>query len=166
MLKILIYSGILLSLIFVAWIDFRHKKISNNWSIFNLIAFVGLVSFSPLHHLSFELFVYPGILLLSGFVLFTLKVMGGGDAKYLATLFLLLPIEWQSPFFELLILSTALVGCMLIIVNILRNYSMVIKELRNRNLEGLRSCFGTRFSYAPVILLAWLWFAVDYRILN
>lgn len=160
------YFAILFSLIIVAWIDFKTKKISNRWSIANLIAFVGLVAFSPLHQLSLAVFIYPALMFGLGFVLFILKVMGGGDAKYLASLFLLLPLEWQPIFFELLALSTCLVASMLIVVNILRNYSKVREEIRNRNLKGLSSCFGTRFSYAPVILFAWVWFAIKQNVIN
>ena len=160
------YLGILLCLVAVAWIDFKTQKISNRWSLFNLIAFVGLLFVSPLHQLNFSTFIYPGLMLTVGFLLFVLRVMGAGDAKYLASLFLVIPLKWQAPFFELLALSTCLVASVLIIVNILRNYSKVIREIRNRNLKGISSCFGTRFSYAPVILFAWVWFALEFRILN
>jgi prepilin peptidase CpaA len=160
------YFGILLCLVAVAWIDFRTQKISNRWTLLNLIAFVGLLLFSPLHPLSFSVLIYPVLMLMVGFVLFVLNVMGAGDAKYLASLFLIIPLTWQAPFFELLALSTCLVASVLIIVNILRNYSKVIKEIRNRNLKGLSLCFGTRFSYAPVILFAWLWFALQLRIVS
>jgi prepilin peptidase CpaA len=162
----LTYLGILLCLVAVAWIDIKTQKISNRWTLLNLIVFVGLLILSPLHPLTFSTLIYPVLMLMVGFVLFILNVMGAGDAKYLASLFLIIPLTWQAPFFELLVLSTCLVASVLIIVNILRNYSRVIREIRNRNLKGLSSCFGTRFSYAPVILFAWLWFAVQLRILS
>jgi prepilin peptidase CpaA len=166
MAQYLSYFGILLCLVAVAWIDFKTQKISNRWTLLNLIVFVGLLFLSPLHPLTFSVLIYPALMLTVGFVLFVLNVMGAGDAKYLASLFLIIPFTWQAPFFELLALSTCLVASVLIIVNILRNYSKVIREIRNRNLKGLSSCFGTRFSYAPVILFAWLWFAIELRILS
>ncbi len=162
----LTYFSILVCLVAVAWIDFRTKKISNHWTLFNLISFVGLVAFSPLHHLNLHTFIYPVLILLTGFVLFTLNVMGGGDAKYISTLFLLIPQQWHAAFLERLVISTCLIACMLIIVNISRNYSKVIKEVQLRNLKGLSSCFGTRFSYAPVVLFAWLWFAAEINLIN
>lgn len=166
MLVLELYLGVLASLFIVAWVDFKTTKISNYWIILNLIVFIGLSIFSPHHHPTFSHFIYPVVILFTGFFLFMLKVMGAGDAKYLFTLFLLLPTVLHKPFFELLVLSTCLIGCMLLIVNFLRSRDKIILAFKAQGLRGLSACFGTRFSYAPVILFAWIWLAIKFKLLN
>ena len=161
-----LYLGVLISLGIVAWVDFKTSKISNNWSILNLTAFVGLVVLSPDYTLNLTLFLYPVIILITGFFLFVLKIMGAGDAKYLFSLFLIIPQRWHAEFLELLVLSTCLIGCMLLIVNFLRSRDKIFSAFKAQGLKGLSACFGTRFSYAPVILFGWIWLGIKFKILS
>ena len=154
-----IYLFLTIQLIAVSYIDFKEKKIPNMWSFINVATFIGfLFIFPDLYSLSFETFVFPITWILVGFVLFALKIMGGGDSKYLATFFLLVPQPYHEEEFLCLAYSTIIVGLYVFAQNIFKNYENIKLAFLHRNLSLIKSVFGTRFSYAPVILISWIWF--------
>jgi prepilin peptidase CpaA len=97
-----------------------------------------------------------------GFLLFLLNIMGGGDSKYLASLFLIIPLQAQNQFLNFLLISTIFVGFMFFLRNVYKHRVMLIASLRLKDKQGVKSCFGTKFAYAPVILIAWIFLGVNY----
>ena len=161
-MKLFIYIPLLLQLLVVAVIDFRSKKISNYWIMLNMVIFAGLLIFMPdLYSLIFDTFLLPVIFLIVGFILYLLKIMGAGDAKYLFSFFLLIPLNRQSLMLESLLYSVILVGLSLIIMTVARYAKEIMIVLYTKNWKGLSGMFGSKFPLAPVILIAW--FLVGWR---
>lgn len=89
--------------------------------------------------------------------------MGGGDSKFLTTFFLIVPLSLQDKVFYNLLLSTIGIGFFFLIQNTINNHEVLIKSIKERNVDGIKSCFGTKFAYAPVILIAWMWLGWDLK---
>lgn len=168
MLPIVVYIFISIQLLFVAYIDFKTKKISNVWMLINFIFFVVLTFVFPLSYTwSIQVFIFPMAFLFVGFSLFMLNIMGGGDSKYLSSLYLLVPLEHQEVTFVYLLYATILVGSTLLLFNILKNLDIIIHHFKMRDIAGIKRIFGKKFTYAPVIFIAWMWFGwQNYKILS
>jgi prepilin peptidase CpaA len=153
-----IYVFLLIELVFVALIDFKTKKISNYWSIVNLVFFTMTFFIFPEQYiLSFEIFLMPAVILVAGFGLYLLQIMGAGDSKYLFTFYLLTPFAFQEMAFVYLALSTIIIGLCILTYNALKNFSNFIFAIRTWDKAIFRQIFGTKFTYAPVILFSWMW---------
>ncbi len=159
MLPWLVYIFISFQLLFVAYIDFKTKKISNMWMLINSIFFLVLILVFPdQYSFNFQVFVIPFAFLFVGFALFLMNIMGGGDSKYLSSLYLLVPLKFQEITFVYLLYSTILVGSILLLVNILKNFDTIVLHLKMKDIVGIKKIFGKKFTYAPVIFIAWMWF--------
>jgi len=157
-----IYWLLAIELAAVAWGDVRTQKIPNFWSLLNLLCFGALLILMPEHYpLAWETFLYSFVFLAVGFLLFLLRIMGGGDSKFLFSFFLLIPVVLQPRALILLLLSTILIGGFLLLTNIGRNHERIVAYLKSGYIRGIKECFGTKFSFAPVILLAWLWLGYE-----
>jgi prepilin peptidase CpaA len=159
-----IYLFILIELIFVAWGDYKTRKISNYWSILNILCFPILVLLLPtVYILDPNVFIYSAVFLLIGFLLFLIKVMGGGDGKFLATFILLVPISLQPKVLNLLLMSTILVASIFLIKNTTLNFSKIVRSLKDYDFITVKSFFGSKFAFAPVILMAWILLGWDLK---
>ncbi|MBT7608568.1 MAG: hypothetical protein HN576_02355 [Bacteriovoracaceae bacterium] len=153
-----IYLFLLVELFFVAVIDFKTKKISNLWSIINLCFFIlSFFLFPNQYILSLKLFFIPGCILLGGFGLYLLKIMGAGDSKYLFTFFLLTPLAVHETVFVYLAVSTVIIATCILIYNSIKNFSNFIFAIKTFDKALFKQIFGTKFTYAPVILFSWMW---------
>ncbi|MCO4794968.1 MAG: prepilin peptidase [Bacteriovoracaceae bacterium] len=152
----------MMELLLVAYGDIRFKKIPNYWSIINIGIFILLtVLFPEYYRWELKTFLFPVVFFLVGFALFVLKIMGGGDAKYLVTFYLLTPVLLHESAFIFLMLSTIIVGLFLLIMNTLNNFEKIIHALRIMDIATIKQIFDTKFSYAPVILISWMWFGFE-----
>lgn len=142
-------------LIIVSIIDLKIKKISNYWTLVNILV---AVSFYLLGDVSFEwkVLIFPLGSIIIGFVLFLLRIMGAGDSKYLASLFLVLPWTYQQKYLENVLLSTILVGGILLITKVALRFSRIKGYALSFHIKGVLQEIRSHFSYAPVLLLAWL----------
>jgi len=148
---------ILAQLLIVSWIDIRTKKISNLWVPANIaIALIFYFLFPSSFPFSWQLFYFPLGFIVGGFLLFLVGIMGAGDSKYLAGFFLLVPVDLHFIFFTKLIIATMVVGAVLLANSIIKNFSQIRSFLWAQYWQGLRNIIKSNFSYAPVILLAWL----------
>ena len=158
-----LYLFILIELTFVSIGDFKTRKISNWWSILNISFFILLLFIFPEEFpFSWNTLIYSGSFLLMGFILFAVKVMGGGDAKFLATFILLIPEKLHLLFFESLFSSTIVFAGFFTLKNIMKNRKDIAAYMRSFYFKGVKSFFGTKFAYAPVILLAWVLIGIDF----
>src|SRR5690606_33113567 len=142
----------------VAWFDFRTRKISNIWPATNLLLALLLPFIIPeiyQHH--WELWLVPLAFIGVGFILFRLNIMGAGDSKYLFALFLLLPQKLHENFLLKLLAVTVFVGAILLGFRIMTKWSEIKLWFYTRS-GSLREIFGEKFTYGPVILVAWIWF--------
>ncbi|HXH31628.1 MAG TPA: prepilin peptidase [Bacteriovoracaceae bacterium] len=152
-----LYLYLLLQLLAVTFIDIRSRKISNLWPLANLSVAILLYAFlQEQYPLTFRALVFPLGFILIGFPLFLLKIMGAGDSKYLASLFLLLPVTLHESFFEGLVISTVFIGAVLLTMKVATDFRRIGADLRARQWGELRKKLASRFSYAPVILIAWV----------
>lgn len=158
-----IYFFVLIQLIFVSIGDLRTRKIPNIWSLLNISFYILLLLLFPdsfkFHYQSIVLSI---VFLLIGFSLFVLKVMGGGDAKYLSTSALLVPYGVMWTYLEYLFMSTFLFASFFFLKNLVINRKDISSYLRSFYLKGVKSFFGTKFAYAPVILVAWIFLGIKY----
>jgi prepilin peptidase CpaA len=154
---ILAYLLILAELVIVSWIDIKIKKISNFWFVINIVlAVLFHVWLSEVYEFDWTLFIMPISWVFVGFFLFLSKIMGAGDSKYLASLFIAVPVQYHLGLFENLVYSTIVVGLMTILISLIRDFKKIKAYAFSNYWQGLKEFIGTRFSYGPVILLAWL----------
>lgn len=157
MILAIIFALVLLELIFVAWIDYKTEKISNRWIIVNAAASVILhATVRSLYPLSWEVLLFPVGFIVIGFLLYLVNVMGAGDSKFLASLFLVIPLEFHLLFFSKLVISTIVVGACLLIIRIIKNGGTLKAYFVSHYWQGIKQTLKSRFSYAPVIFLAWI----------
>ncbi len=156
-MNLVLYSLLLAELFVVSFIDIRTKKISNLWSIAHMAVFSGLQIFAgELPELTH--FVFPLGMIVVGFILFLFHIMGAGDSKYLASVFLLTPTPLHMPFMEKLLTVTIFVGTILIIMKFVKSAAKIKAYLVTFYFKALKAEIHSRFSYAPVILVAWILF--------
>jgi prepilin peptidase CpaA len=102
--------------------------------------------------------LFPVAFLIVGLGLFALNIMGGGDSKYLSSIYLLIPLGFQDTAFLYLLYTTVIVGSSLLLFNSLKNFDKIVLMLRIGDAKGIKKIFGKKFTYAPVIFIAWMWF--------
>lgn len=158
MIPLPIYIALFGQLLIVSWIDIKKKKISNYWSLLNIVLFIVFIFIFP-NYYGFQLntFIYPITFISVGFLLFAIKIMGAGDAKYLFSFFLLIPKVMQDYFFLTLLWTTIIIGLSSLTITIVQNLSKIIFAFKTQQILSLREIFGSKFPYAPVIFLAWMW---------
>ncbi|MGE3609453.1 MAG: prepilin peptidase [Bacteriovoracaceae bacterium] len=161
-MNLLLVIAITMEILIVAYLDFKLKKISNYWVVLNIIlSAVFYLFWSTQYPWSWELFLFPVGFVFLGFVLFLMNIMGAGDSKYLASLFLIIPVEYHLPFFEKIIYSTLIVGAISLIIKIFQNFRKMKVFIFSYYWAGVKDIIKSRMSYAPVIFLAWLLFGVS-----
>lgn len=162
MIPLPFYLFILIELIFVTVIDIKHRKIANLWSLLNIgVAAILFILFPKFYPVSVETFQYTMVFLMAGFLLFRLKIMGGGDSKFLASFFLIVPLEKQDQVFFQLLIATIFIGVIMFSLNTFMNRKKLVQSLKEKDIEGVKSCFGSKFAYAPVILVTWILFGIS-----
>ena len=161
MVPIPIYFIILIQLLFISYIDVKIRKISNIWPIVNIILFIlCLFIFPDSYKANWEVFIYPVVFILVGFVLFVLKIMGAGDTKYLSTFFLLVPLQGQDIMFIQLAYSTLVVGIVLFAYNSIVNFKKIKSAVILKNIQLIKSAYGKKFAFTPVICVSWFMMGV------
>jgi prepilin peptidase CpaA len=157
-----IYFLILVELFAVSWIDLKIKKISNLWFFLNLSLGIGLHFLQPeLYVWEWATLLFPLGFIVGGFALFILGIMGAGDSKFLASLFLVIPLEHHALMFERLIYTTVLVGCVLLTVKIGRDFKIIKAYALSAYWSGLKASIKSSFSFAPVVFIAWILVGVE-----
>lgn len=156
---LLLFGYLFIQLLGVSYIDIKFRKISNYWSLLNIGLFIlGLIVFPDYYKFALKTFFYPVAFLGVTFVLFAFKIMGGGDSKYLFSFFLLVPESHHEDFMIYLLYTTVVIGFVLLIYNTIRNFAKIFASVRIMDLRGIKSAYGTKFAYAPVILISWIVF--------
>jgi prepilin peptidase CpaA len=153
----LLYGFIALQLFIVAWIDLKSKVISNYWHFLNIFSGIILYIFmTEIFLLTWNLLLFPVGFILVGFLLFWVGIMGAGDSKYLASLYLIIPPDKHFPFFESLLVCTIAAGAFLLSYRTIKNFKTLRAYVWSRHWQGIKEVIKSEFSYAPVIFLAWL----------
>lgn len=146
----------------MGWIDLKTEKISNKWVMLNIVLSVVLhLAFMEYYPFSLELFLFPSGFIGIGFILYLMNVMGAGDSKFLASLFLIIPLEFHLMFFEKLVFSTVATGAILLTFRIIKNSSTLKTYYISRYWPGIKETLKSRFSYAPVICVAWILLGIN-----
>jgi len=131
-MPIIVYIYIALQLLIVAYYDMQSRKIINLWPISNIALFtVFIFLFPKYYHFSISTLAWPLGFFLAGFILFILKIMGGGDSKYLASFYLLVPENLHEEAFMSLAIATLMVGGSVFIKNIMKSLIHHYKTLIN-----------------------------------
>ena len=159
-----LYIFILIELVIVGYLDFKYKKIKNFWSLINIgIYLASLLAFGDYYFFNFKTFIWPFGFLFVGFLLFVLKIMGGGDSKFLFSFFLIIPEKFHEVFFMNLIYATIVVGLLMLIFNTVKNFDKLKLAYIYRSLQYVKDVYGSKFAYAPIIALSWILFGWDIR---
>ena len=162
-----IYCFVAFELFFVSWGDLKRQKIPNYWSLLNLTLFVAFVIFIPDYYkLTLESFSFSIAFLVVGFFLFLTNIMGGGDSKFLATFFLIVPLSLQEELFYYLILSTLIIGGLFFLKSVVLNFRKLYQALIIQDVQTVKKCFGGKFPYAPVIMFSWVWLGYSLYLKN
>ncbi len=157
-----LFYAVSFQLILVAWFDLKKKTISNYWPVLNALTAIAVyLIFPQIFEFSWAIFLFPVGYIVIGFLLFLMGIMGAGDSKYLASLFLVLPVQYHLPFFEKLLIATILIGGILLTFKIVMNFSKLKAYMWAQYWKGLKETIRSKFSYAPVILLAWIFLGVQ-----
>lgn len=160
---LIVFIFVSIQLLVVAYIDFKFKTISNVWFLINSIFFIVLTFLFPqMYVYKISMFIYPIAFLVVGFGLFILKIMGGGDSKYLSSLYLLVPLQYHETVFVFLLYTTVIVGSSLLLFNLIKNFDRIVLLLKIHDVAGIKKIFGKKFTYAPVIFISWMWFGWQY----
>ena len=155
----ILFGSLLFELVIVSAIDVRKKKISNLWSILHVLLFV-VLSFISREWPTWSHFLFPAGLIIVGFVLFLFHIMGAGDSKYLASLFLLVPTPYHMLLMEKLLTVTIFVGTILVIMKFVKSAAKIKAYLMTFYLKAVQTEIHSRISYAPVILVSWILFGI------
>ena len=171
MMSLPIYLFLLVQLLAVSYIDVRERKISNIWPILNICLVIVLLFLFPEQYKFFsagkpyvDQLLFSMVFLLVGFILFLLRIMGGGDSKFLVSLFLIIPYSIQEKAFTHLLLSTIIIGTFILFVNLSKHVDVILDVFRNGNLRRLKMIFGSKFPFAPVILISWIWLGLEIKL--
>ncbi len=156
-----IYSLILLELAIISFIDIRTKKISNFWSIGQLVAAVLLYISFDTYQWSWTVLVYPLIWFVIGFGLFILGIMGAGDSKLIASLYFLIPLSLHHVMLEKILISTIVVGFMNFFIKIIKDFRTIKAYALSAYWQGFWVKMKSSFSFAPVIMMAWILLGVQ-----
>ena len=144
--------------------DLRERKIPNIWALMNIAVYCFVFFFFPtFYDFNLKAMLFPMAFIGVGFVLFVFKIMGGGDSKFLASLFLIIPVKFQDKMFHYLILTTFLIGITFLIRSIWIHRKKLQLSFQRRDINGIKECFGSKFAYAPVVLISWVYLGWDYR---
>jgi prepilin peptidase CpaA len=163
-MKLYLFIFVFLELTVVALGDLKHKTIPNLWSILNIIAFIVLGFMEPeLYSFGWKTYIYSSVFFLVGFSLFLMNIMGAGDTKLLVTLFLLIPTSLQGQYLLMLLHGTVFIGGSMRFYHRIKNYNKIIVYLGTKDVAGLKSCFGSKFPFAPVVWISWLLFGWEVR---
>lgn len=163
MIPLTVFIFVSIQLLVVSYMDIKYKLISNIWSIINIFFFCVLTFVFPHEYkFQFKVIIFPFVFIVVGFTLFILRIMGGGDAKYLATLYLLVPINYQNEVLYYLLSSTIIIGSSLFILNLLKNLDELIKCFSIGDFKKIKTMFGQKFTFAPVIFISWMWYGTKY----
>ncbi len=158
----ILFGVIALELILVSFIDLKTLKISNLWVLLNIGVFVLLSLLVPsIYQWDWNHFIFPVGFIFFGFILFLLDIMGAGDSKYLASLFLIVPLEYHYVYFEKLVQATLIVGALLLTKTLIVHRQKLKAYFYSRYWKGVRDTIRSRFSYGPVMLLGWLLLGVS-----
>lgn len=162
---IVLYSLILVELVFVAYFDMRFKTIKNYWSILNILVYISCLFLMPdLIKFSLSSLIMPLFFLFFGFLLFASNIMGAGDVKFLSTFFLLIPEIYMDSTVLGLIYATILIGGGLVLINTIKNYNAIVAATKSYDFAKIKSFYGTKFSFAPVITISWIYMGVVEKI--
>lgn len=157
MMPISVFLFLFAELVAVSYIDWKYKKISNFWSILNILLFIVVLQVFPeVYVATWQSLIVSMSFLFVGFILFRLNIMGAGDSKFLFSLFLLIPESLQEDCFLYLAISTVLIGVSLLLYNTYKNIDILDKAVKTKNVMLIKQVYGSRFSYAPVVLLSWV----------
>lgn len=163
MIPIPLFLFLLFELIIITYLDFRYRKIPNHYIILNIILYFFFISIFKEHYsIVFSHYIYSIIFFILGFIFFLhpLKIMAGGDSKLLASIFLLLPTDFQDLFLLNLLWVTILVTSICIILNLYENLNNIIEHVRRKNYSQIYE-FGKKIPFTPIILLSWGWLGIE-----
>ncbi|MBF0359761.1 MAG: prepilin peptidase [Oligoflexia bacterium] len=164
-MPISVYIFILIQMAVVGYWDLKTKKISNYWSILNLIVFIIILCiFSDIYILKMAHLKYPFIILIVGIVLFFKNIMGAGDVKYLSSSFLLVPEFYHEKLVWYLLFFTIIFAGVLALKNTFINLGSILTHLKNREFLMIKTFYGTKFSYSPVILFSWIYWGWEINV--
>lgn len=154
-----VFGFLACELLIVALLDLKNGKISNLWPLLNIGLFmIFLVVWPAQYQWDWTRLIFPVGFIVIGFILFLMDIMGAGDSKFLASLFLLIPAEYHFSYAEKLLLVTIIVGSLLLIRTIFINRKKINAYFLSHHWRAIAALVRSRFSYAPVMFLAWMLF--------
>lgn len=154
---VLTYVYLLIILSVVSLIDLKRRKIRNLWSLVNVLNYLAFLFLLENYYVfSWQMFAFPLVFFVVSFALFTLKIMGAGDSKFISTFYLTVPVGHHEELFMIQAGITVFVGIFLLALNTISNFANLKYAYIVRDLSVVRKVYGKKFPYSPVILMSWL----------
>jgi prepilin peptidase CpaA len=162
-MNIIYYLVLLVNVLIVSVIDIKTKKIHNLWTLLHLFIYFILIIFS-MNNVTFSIghLFLPITIFVTGFVLFLVKIVAAGDVKYLSSFFLLLPESEQDVTFNFLLITTAVFGVFVLLLNILKNWQKIYIAILHSDGKTIKEVFGTKVPFAPLIGLSWILYGIQF----
>ncbi len=155
-MNVQIYYFLLIQLFIVGLVDFFYKKINNIWPIVNIIIFTIFLIFNPNYKLSLQVFIYPILILILGFILFALKIAGAGDSKFLSTFFLLIPENYHLDLICSIAIAIITIGSVLFIHTIIKNFNKLVIAIKLLEFKEIKNLFNNKTPFLPIIFMSWI----------
>jgi prepilin peptidase CpaA len=154
-----LFFYLMVQLFVVSYTDLKIKKIPNIWPLSNLFVFFILFFLFPgLFELSWRTLFYPTVFFFVGLFFFSIKIVGAGDSKYLVSLFLLVPLNFQEVALASLVEITFITGVVSFFINTIKNFKKIFRAFKEKKINLIKECYGKKFPFAPVILGSWIIF--------
>lgn len=158
---IIVYISVLIELLIISFQDVLNKKIYNYWIVLNFVAaaiVICLCCFLKNHcaYFSFSHILIPAVFFIVGFILFAARIVGAGDIKLILSVMLLTPTMFHEKFLISLLLSTILTGGLFFITTTIKKSKTILELILEKRFSGIVLIYGTKVSFAPIILLSWM----------
>jgi prepilin peptidase CpaA len=159
----IVFSIILVELIYLSIHDFLTKKIPNVFIIINIfLSILCLIFLKDKYVFEISHFTFSVAMLFLGFYLYKFDIAGAGDSKLVMSLFLLIPTNKQEIFLESLLIMTISMGIIFLFIKIVQNVKLIVEDKRDlkiyKKINYKKILKPTRVSFAPIIFFAWLMF--------
>ena len=125
-MNLIFLSSVFILLLYICVIDFTQRKVTNN----SIVSLFFLLSYLYVDNLQISVMINTGLILLIGFILFSVNVIAAGDTKLLVVMSLAI----DSQYLVAILLLMALCGGLLALIYYLYGVFTDMAAVRKRGI--------------------------------